>query len=352
MSTFKRPESVLVVVHSTDGHILMLRRADVPGFWQSVTGSLLPGETPLQAARRELQEETGFDPAAIEDCGRQRRFPIAPAWRERFAPDVTHNIEHEFHLRLDVPTEPDLSSGEHVEARWCPFDQALELASSWTNRAAIRRLPVDPSRAAVILVHGLWVGRLSMALLAARLRRAGFIVRLFGYRSTRETPAAAAQRLARAGTGVGRPVVHFVSHSLGGIVLAHRFEREAGGHVGRALLLGPPMQDSVAARRLRQLGLDWALGASRRRGLLGGRPEWNREVPVAVIAGTRPLGLARLVARIPRPHDGVVNVSETVVAGAARAVMPVSHFGLVISRAVTERTIAWLREGVLPGDQS
>ncbi|HUH00249.1 MAG TPA: NUDIX domain-containing protein, partial [Gammaproteobacteria bacterium] len=56
----KRPISVLVVVHTRSGEVLLLERIQPPGWWQSVTGSLEAGETPWDAAVRELHEETGM----------------------------------------------------------------------------------------------------------------------------------------------------------------------------------------------------------------------------------------------------------------------------------------------------
>ena len=56
---YKRPESVLLVIATLGGEFLMLERAQPAGFWQSVTGSLEPGESPRQAAGRELREEIG-----------------------------------------------------------------------------------------------------------------------------------------------------------------------------------------------------------------------------------------------------------------------------------------------------
>lgn len=352
MTSPKVPESVLVVIYSADGRVLLLRRRDQPGFWQSVTGSLKPGETPLTAARREVREETGFGPDGLEDCGRCRRFPIRGAWRERYAAGATHNREQEFRLCVPAAAEPDLSGGEHDRASWRGRGEALALAASWTNRAAIRLLPVAPDQATVILVHGLWMGSPSMALLAWRLRRAGYRVRLFHYSSTAETPEAAARRLGRVTLRTRSPVVHFVAHSLGGIVLAHLFARGVTARTGRAVLLGSPMRDCQAARGMDRMGVAWALGKGGGGGLLGERPAWRTEVPVAAIAGSKPVGLGRLVARMDEASDGAVALRETEIPGAPRVILPVTHTGLLVNREVMARLLVWLRAGVLPGGES
>ena len=137
-SPFKIPVSVLVVIHTVDGQVLMLSRVHPSGFWQSVTGSLEPGETPQDAARRELFEETGIDATPV-DRGRYVDFPISERWLPRYAPEVTTNREHEFSLRLAHELPVRLDPAEHVAARWVPRSEALELAFSPTNRAAIRR---------------------------------------------------------------------------------------------------------------------------------------------------------------------------------------------------------------------
>ena len=137
---FKRPESVLVVVHTDDGQVLQLLRKEPEGFWQSVTGSLKEGETPLKAARRELREETGLDgDAGLIDGGFINRYPIHPSWRHKYAPHVQENTEYVFHL--SVPRDCDISlSDEHVDSRWLPREQAAEAAGSATDRAAILAL--------------------------------------------------------------------------------------------------------------------------------------------------------------------------------------------------------------------
>ena len=134
----KRPVSILVVLHTEAGEILLLERIHPKGFWQSVTGSLEEGESPRAAAYRELLEETGFRcDGQLTDLELVQRFPIAEQWRERFQADVTHNTEHAFALRLDAMMKPRLNPAEHVAFQWLPGSKALELASSWSDRAAI-----------------------------------------------------------------------------------------------------------------------------------------------------------------------------------------------------------------------
>lgn len=134
---YKRPESVLVVVYTRAGEVLMLRRREPPGFWQSVTGSLRWDEAPAEAARRELEEETGLDPSGLEDCGRSNRYPIVPPWRRRYAPEAGENLEHVFRLGLEQACEIALNPREHVEYAWLTKAEAVRRAGSYTNREAI-----------------------------------------------------------------------------------------------------------------------------------------------------------------------------------------------------------------------
>jgi dihydroneopterin triphosphate diphosphatase len=141
MDDFKRPESVLVVIYTEDGDVLQLRRCDPLDFWQSVTGSLKWGETALQAARREVHEETGLDASTgLTDSGVINHYPIHPAWRKKFAPDAKENIEHVFALRLPSEIAIRLDPKEHQEYRWLQREEAAELASSVTDRHAILKL--------------------------------------------------------------------------------------------------------------------------------------------------------------------------------------------------------------------
>jgi dihydroneopterin triphosphate diphosphatase len=139
----KIPESVLVVIHSADGQVLLLERADHPGFWQSVTGSKDHADEPLaQTCRREVMEETGLDvdQFVLEDWSTVNRYEIYPQWRHRYAAGVTHNTEHVFGLRLPNPQPVRLASREHLASVWLQWRDAAERCFSMSNVQAIRQL--------------------------------------------------------------------------------------------------------------------------------------------------------------------------------------------------------------------
>ncbi len=141
---FKRPESVLVVVHTPALECLLLERVSPPGFWQSVTGSLEWGESAAAAAAREVREETGLDPAGLRDAGVRRTFPILPEWRAKFAPGVSENVEHLWYLEIPDAVEIELNVLEHRRYCWLPVAEAIERVRSWTNREGLERLAATP----------------------------------------------------------------------------------------------------------------------------------------------------------------------------------------------------------------
>ncbi|MDO5101790.1 MAG: dihydroneopterin triphosphate diphosphatase [Lautropia sp.] len=143
MKPNKIPVSVLVVIHTPDGQVLLLERADRPGFWQSVTGSLdAPDEDTRLAAARELQEETGLSPVDGElfSTGIQNRYEIYAHWRHRYGPGVTHNTEHVFHFVMLAPRPVRLAPREHLGFAWLPWDQAAARCFSPSNAEAIQVL--------------------------------------------------------------------------------------------------------------------------------------------------------------------------------------------------------------------
>ncbi len=141
---YKIPVSVLVVVHTRDLQVLLIERARFPGYWQSVTGALdAVGEPPLEAAARELREETGINagPDALTDWESSNTFEIFEVWRHRYAPGVRYNVEHVFSLVLDQAVPVRLAPEEHTAFLWLPWEEAAARCFSWTNRDAILALP-------------------------------------------------------------------------------------------------------------------------------------------------------------------------------------------------------------------
>ena len=140
MQSFRRPESVLIVIYTAAGEFLLLERRKPPGFWQSVTGSLEWGETADACARRELIEETGITQGVLVNLQWTQVYEILPAFGKKYAPGVTRNLEHAFALKLKERVPVILSDDEHVQYRWLPPAQAIALASSSSNRAVILKL--------------------------------------------------------------------------------------------------------------------------------------------------------------------------------------------------------------------
>ena len=137
----KIPVSVLVLIHTADMRVLLLERADKADFWQSVTGSLEAGETFREAAIREVREETGLSADhLVDDWQMSNVYEIYPHWRYRYAPGVTHNIEHVFGMELPEPLPVTLSPREHVRYEWVDWRNAAQRVFSWTNVEALRRL--------------------------------------------------------------------------------------------------------------------------------------------------------------------------------------------------------------------
>jgi dATP pyrophosphohydrolase len=140
---YKIPVSVLVLVHTPDLKVLLLERADRPGFWQSVTGSQHEGESLAETAVRELREETGLDAGCygLTDWHKQNRFEIYRTWRSRYAPGVTHNLEHVFALCVPQELPVTLEPREHLRYEWLSWKAAAQKVFSWTNTEAIQELP-------------------------------------------------------------------------------------------------------------------------------------------------------------------------------------------------------------------
>jgi pimeloyl-ACP methyl ester carboxylesterase len=210
-------------------------------------------------------------------------------------------------------------------------------------------MPEQPPGGArpVLVVHGLWMTGVETVLLRRRLRAHGFEPVLCRYASTRESADVVLARLARRAEGCGGPF-HAIGHSLGGVLLLRLFAQRPELPLARCVLLGSPAAGSRAARRIASLPLGRSLlGPLASDGLTGGRPlPWRHRAPLGVIAGTRALGLGRLVAALPGPNDGAVAVDETRVDGVAEHLeLPVSHTGMLFSATVARASAHFLATG-------
>jgi dATP pyrophosphohydrolase len=142
----KIPISVLVVIHQSNGEVLLIERADKTNFWQSVTGSLDALNEDLRiAAAREVFEETGIDVKSLpvnslQDMHHQIEYEIYPQWRHRYAPGVTRNTEHWFSLLVPGGIQITLAPREHVAYQWLPFEEAASKCFSRSNGEAILQL--------------------------------------------------------------------------------------------------------------------------------------------------------------------------------------------------------------------
>jgi pimeloyl-ACP methyl ester carboxylesterase len=208
------------------------------------------------------------------------------------------------------------------------------------------RLAEKFMRAAVILVHGLWMGGWIMQGLRLRLLRRGYAAYTFAYASTARSLDEHARRLAARIGELPEPVIHLVGHSMGGLVVLRCLRNHGERHIGRVVLMGTPVRACMAGRRLEnRFGGKHLLGASR--DIWRSLPETFRpRCELGVIAGSRHWGLGRMLMRLPGTNDGVVRLEETEAAGMCdRVILPLSHSGMLASAHAAREVAAFLERG-------
>ncbi len=198
-----------------------------------------------------------------------------------------------------------------------------------------------------MLIHGLFMPGWEMALLRRRIERAGYAALQFRYPSRALSPERAALALEAESARIAAPVLHFVCHSLGGLVLRHFYDRCAEERPGRVVTLATPHQGSRAAEHLARVPLGrWLLGRSLERGLLGDAPPWPAKRTLGTIAGSLSLGCGRFVAPLDRPNDGTVAASEATAPQALdHILLAASHIGMLLSSEVAAQVVHFLRHG-------
>ena len=198
----------------------------------------------------------------------------------------------------------------------------------------------------VVLVHGLWYGPVSMGLLDLRLTRRGFACQRFGYPTLSASVGENARDLHRFARTLEADRVDFVGHSLGGLVILRMLDEWGNLPPGRVVLLGSPVRGSAVATRLLDIKAARPLIGEARTALEKGFSHAPPGRETGVIAGTRPVGLGRLVETLDDPHDGTIQADETRLANARDSIdLPVSHTGLVLSATVADQVASFLSAG-------
>lgn len=202
------------------------------------------------------------------------------------------------------------------------------------------------SQESIVLVHGLWMKGYEMFLLRYRLQQAGYRVYQFSYRSVAHDLVENAWRLNRFLQKVEGETVHFVAHSLGGLVvrrLLHDFPEQ---RPGRIVTLGSPHTGSYVADRLSRMGWFRRLLGYSFPALTGELFPWHGKRQLGSIAGDLTIGIAQIVQELDRPNDGTVSVAETRLEGMSdHTVVHASHMALLFSRQAAEQTLHFLRYG-------
>jgi hypothetical protein len=189
---------------------------------------------------------------------------------------------------------------------------------------------------------------MEMSLLRKRLSTEGYSTQQFSYHSVRTSPSENARELWNLAQSINTPVIHFVCHSLGGLILRHMFAASPEQKTGRVVTLGTPHQSSSAARQLSRFSLGrLLLGQSIEQGLIGQTPPWRTNHELGIIAGRLQVGVGMLIPGIPTPNDGTVAVKETELPGMKDHIaLFTSHTGMLLSYEVFQQTVYFLRHGL------
>ncbi len=201
-------------------------------------------------------------------------------------------------------------------------------------------------RETVVLVHGLYVHGLWMSLLEYWLEQLGYKVVNFSYSTMTKSLSENAEDLQIIIKNIDTPTVHFLAHSMGGLVVRHLFHNHPKQHSGRVVTMGTPHQGSYAARIIYNLGLGCYVGKGLEGGLLGDAPAWTATNNLGSIAGTLNVGFGMLLPGMPIPSDGLIAVVETEMSGMCDHIcLPVSHMQMLVDYDVVYQASEFFTAG-------
>ena len=192
-----------------------------------------------------------------------------------------------------------------------------------------------------MLIHGIWMKGPELLYLRFKLWRQGYRVYQFHYSSLFKTPEQNAEKLNKFVDKINEPTIHFIAHSLGGIVVTHFFNNHECNKAGKVVFIGTPINGSALAKHLqRNSFLKYLLGKAVVKGLVNETPKWLSQRMLCVIAGTKKIGLGMILARnaMQKKNDGTVNLDETKIDAAKKNyVVPLSHFLMLWSSDVAKK---------------
>jgi pimeloyl-ACP methyl ester carboxylesterase len=199
----------------------------------------------------------------------------------------------------------------------------------------------------VVLIHGLWMNGWDMSLLRSRIQDNGYNITQFSYNSLNRTPRENAVLLQQKIQKIDTPIIHFVCHSLGGLIVRYLFSDFPEQKPGRVVTLGTPHKPSYAAYRLSTLPFgNLLLGKNIENGLLGNAPKWGGTHELGSIAGSLRFGLGVLIPNVPLPNDGTVSIDETKMEKMKdHKIVNASHFGLLLSSKAAHLCIEFIKNG-------
>lgn len=199
----------------------------------------------------------------------------------------------------------------------------------------------------VVLIHGLYLHGVALLAQAQRLRRQGFRTVFFNYPSLRRTTADNARNLEQFVTSLDAPVVHYLAHSLGGLIVRHLLANDKGQlPPGRTVTTGTPHQGSQVAHNLKRYHLGLLLGRSGHQALLDPAPDWPAGRELGCIAGNINLGMGRLASRLENAGDGTVSIREAQVSGMDDFIrLPLTHTSMLFAPVVAKQAEAFFRSG-------